>query len=116
MFTLLLLLIPISLVDTVSGLPFFIVPLMVLLGADAPYFNSACYLTGIFLSYTAVGFLAVFGLDQLFDLINQQFQRVLTDPHTIELILQIIIGFALMVVGNLAKLLVTAQPKLRLDS
>ena len=103
MLTLLLLLIPISLVDTASGLPFFIVPLIVLLGSDAPYFGSACYMTGIFLSYTAMGFVAVFGLDQLFDLINQQFHRVLTDPHTIELILQIIIGCALVVVGNRAK-------------
>ena len=103
MFTLLLLPIPICLLDTASSLPFFIVPLIVLLGSDAPYFSSACYLTGIFLSYTAVGFVAVFGLNQLFDLINQQFHRVLTDPHTIELILQIIVGLALMVVGNRGK-------------
>ena len=50
-----------------------------------------------------MGFVAVFGLDQIFDLINQQFHRVLTDPHTIELLLQIIIGFALVVVGARAK-------------
>ena len=96
---LVLVLTPIALMDSTSITPLCIVVLAILLGGPSPLFRSTALLASVFLSYLAVGLLVLFGLQSVLDTINAYALEVWQDPNTEELILQILIGFVLVVAG-----------------
>jgi len=99
MLELLITLTPIGLIDSLSLLPFAVVVLAVLLGGPRPYLTSIGFLAGTMLSYFAAGVLIVFGLGALL----QQATRIVVEwwnnPRTIDYVLGMVVGAALIVLG-----------------
>ena len=94
-----LILTPIALLDSTSIIPLCIVLLVILLSGPSPLVRSAALLLGIFLTYTVCGLLILFGLESVFDAVNEYALRVWQDPNTEELIFQLILGLVLLVFG-----------------
>ncbi len=97
--TIILILTPISLVDSTSIIPLSILPLIILLSGRRPVLGSVAFLTGIFATYLILGILIALGLGSMFDQINVYLLQIWEHPDTIDLILQIIIGVILLVFG-----------------
>ena len=66
MATLLLIIIPISLLDSMSMVPLCIVPLATILGGSRPALGASSFLAGIFVVYAGGGILLLVVLDALF--------------------------------------------------
>ncbi len=96
---LILVLTPIALMDSTSIIPLCIVFLVILLGGPSPLLRSTALVAGVFVTYLACGLLVLFGLQSVLDAINAYAMKVWKDPNTQELIVQILIGFALLVAG-----------------
>ncbi|QDG78523.1 GAP family protein [Labrenzia sp. PHM005] len=96
---LLLVLTPIALLDSTSIVPLCIVVLIVLLGGPSPLFRSAALLAGVFLTYLACGLLVMFGLQSVFEAINDYAIKVWQAPNTAELMFQILVGVLLVMFG-----------------
>jgi cytochrome c biogenesis protein CcdA len=99
MMTLLLILTPISLLDSLSVVPLCIVPLAILLGGKRPILGPVMLIAGIFVTYFPFGLLLIFGLDHVLDRINEIIAELWKEPDTLDLILQIIIGLAMLIFG-----------------
>ncbi len=97
--TIILILTPISLVDSTSIIPLSILPLIILLSGRRPVLGSVAFLTGIFPTYLILGILILLGLSSVFDQINVHLTQIWKHPDTLYLILQIIIGVILLVFG-----------------
>ncbi len=97
--TIILILTPISLVDSTSIIPLSILPLIILLSGRRPVLGSVAFLTGIFATYLILGILIALGLGSMFDQINVYLLQIWKHPDTLDLITQIIIGVILLVFG-----------------
>jgi cytochrome c biogenesis protein CcdA len=97
---LLLVLSPIALFDSTSITPLCIVPLMILLSGPQPLRRSFAFLGGIFITYVICSLLVLFGLQSVFSELNEFFSERLKNPQTIDLLLQIAIGLAMIFFGS----------------
>ncbi len=97
--TIILILTPISLVDSTSIIPLSILPLIILLSGRRPVLGSVAFLTGIYATYLILGILIALGLSSMFDQINVYLTQIWKHPDTLDLITQIIIGVILLVFG-----------------
>ena len=97
--TLLGILTSISLVDSTSILPLCVVPLAVLLAGRRPVFGSAMFIAGVSLAYFGVGMLLLLSIDSFIDQFTAFIVQKWKHPDTIDLVLQIIIGFLLLILG-----------------
>jgi hypothetical protein len=95
----LLLLTPIALLDSLSMLPFGIVVLAVLLSGDRPYASSLSFLAGTAGSYFAAGLLIALGLGDLIGRASAAVSHRFWHPETIDYILGLAIGLALVFFG-----------------
>ncbi len=100
MLQLLIVLTPISLLDSMSAAPLFIVPLAVLLGGCRPLTRSLMLVAGIVVTYLPFGVLLLFGLDAVFDQVTEKLARFWNEePDTLDLLLQLMIGGAMLAFG-----------------
>ncbi len=100
MVELLLILTPISLLDSMSAVPFCIVPLAILLGGNRPLLSSLMFIAGIVISYFPFGLLLLFGLDMIFDWLTETLTAFLSkEPDTLDLVLQLAIGLVMVIFG-----------------
>lgn len=100
MTTLLLILTPISVLDSMSVVPLCIVPLAILLGGRQPLAGSLMFIAGIVVTYLPFGLLLLFGLDTAFDALGQMLVDYwYKEPDTLDLILQIVIGLVMLAFG-----------------
>ncbi len=97
--TIILILTPISLVDSSSIIPLSLLPLIILLSGRRPVLGSVAFLSGIFATYLILGILIALGLSSMFDQINVYLTQIWKHPDTLDLITQIIIGVILLVCG-----------------
>ncbi|UCE01885.1 MAG: GAP family protein [Candidatus Latescibacterota bacterium] len=99
MLDLLLVLTPISLIDSTSILAFGLVVLAVLLSGPRPYLASSSFLLGTALSYFAAGVLIVMGLGGAIGRVSAALVHWWKNPSTSDYVLGILVGSALMVFG-----------------
>jgi hypothetical protein len=97
---LLLVLSPIALFDSTSITPLCIVPLMILLGGAKPLRRSFAFLAGISITYLICSLLVLFGLQSVFTPLSEFLNERLKNPQTIDLLLQIAIGLAMLFFGS----------------
>jgi len=90
---------PISLIDSLSLLPFAVVVLAVLLSGPKPYLSSVSFLLGTVLSYFAAGVLIVFGLGELLQKFTTGIVHWFNNPRAIDYILSMVVGVALILLG-----------------
>ncbi|MCK5405826.1 MAG: GAP family protein, partial [Candidatus Krumholzibacteria bacterium] len=100
MIALLAILAPISLLDSTSMVPISIVPITTILAGRRALSGAIAFIAGIFVTYAAVGVLAVMGLDAVFTRLNAEFTRAWKHPDTLDFALQIVIGVVLIVIGQ----------------
>lgn len=99
MLGLLISLTPISLIDSLSLLPFAAVVLAMLLSGPRPYPNAISFLLGTMLSYFAAGMLIVFGLGEIIQRVTAGVVQWWNNPRAIDYILSIVVGIALILLG-----------------
>lgn len=99
MFTLLAMLTPIALIDSTSVVPLAIIPLLVLMSGKKALLGSFAFLASIFVTYLLCGVLLVIGINSVFDSIHDTARRIWTEPNTLEIWLQIVIGTVLTLLG-----------------
>lgn len=99
MTALVLLLTSIALLDSTSIVPLCIAPLVALLSSDRPLIGASSFLFGIFIVYLAFGILVLLGLGAIFAEIDAWVGSLWREPETIEIWLQITIGFVLLFFG-----------------
>lgn len=97
MISLLLILIVIALIDSTSMVPIAILPFAAILAGKRPILGAMSFITGIFVIYFLSGLLLFLGFDLVFDVIASRVSRWWNQPNTIELILQLFVGVALLV-------------------
>ena len=97
--TIIIILAPISLLDSISIIPLSFLPIIILLSGKRPILGSVAFLAGIFTTYLIFGILIAFGLSSMFDQINAYVTQIWKHPDTLDLILQIIIGVILLIFG-----------------
>jgi len=90
---------PISLLDSLSLLPFAVIPLAVLLAGQRPITGSVAFLLGIGLTYFVAGVLITFGLGEFIEVVTARLARWFTSPNTLDYWLSIGLGIALITVG-----------------
>ena len=90
---------PISLIDSLSLLPFAVVVLAVLLSGPKPYVAATSFLLGIFLSYFAAGVVIAWGLGEVIERVTAAIVHWFKNPSPLDYILSIVIGIALITVG-----------------
>ncbi len=96
---LLITLTPISLVDSLSVVPFSVVVLAVLLSGPKPYLSSVSFLLGTALSYFAAGVLIAVGLGAVVAQAADALVHWFKNPSALDYVLSVIIGFGLVVLG-----------------
>jgi hypothetical protein len=99
MLDLLVTLTPISLIDSLSLMPFAMVVLATLLSGPKPYVSSISFLLGTTLSYFAAGVLIAFGLGGLIERLTVSLVHRFWNPQAIDYWLSMVIGLALIVLG-----------------
>jgi cytochrome c biogenesis protein CcdA len=92
---------PIALFDSTSITPLCIVPLVVLFSGKRPTATASAFLLGIFLTYVVCSLVLLLGLQSVFEELNE----LVTDfihkhPDTLDLVLQGIIGLAMVFFGS----------------
>ncbi len=100
MLALLVVLTPISLLDSTSMVPISVVPLTTILSGRHGRGGAVAFIVGVFVTYTAIGILAVLGLDAVFARLNAEFTRFWKNPDTLDFALQIVIGIVLLIIGQ----------------
>ncbi len=90
---------PISLIDSLSLLPFAVVVLAVLLSGPKPYVAATSFLLGIFLSYFAAGVVIAWGLGAVIDRVTAALVHWFKNPSATDYILSMVIGVALIALG-----------------
>jgi len=99
MLDLLITLTTISLIDSVSMLPFAVVALAVLLSGRQPYFTATGFLLGIFVSYLAAGILIALGLGTTINRVTEALVHWFKNPNALDYYLSIVLGLALIFFG-----------------
>jgi cytochrome c biogenesis protein CcdA len=99
MLNLLVTLTPISLIDSLSIVPFAVVVLAVLLSGPSPYLSSVSFLLGTALSYFAAGVLIVVGLGGVIGQATDALVHWFKNPDAVDYVLSIVIGIGLIVLG-----------------
>ena len=94
---LLITLTPISLLDSLSLLPFAVVVLSMLFRAPRPYAGVVAFLSGLFASYFASGVLIAVGLGGIIERVTTAVVYWFWHPSAIDYILSIVVGIALIV-------------------
>jgi len=100
MLALIVVLTPISLLDSTSMVPISVVPLTTILAGRHGRAGAVAFIAGVFVTYAAIGVLAVLGLDAVFARLNAEFMRFLKNPDTLDFVLQIVIGIVLLIIGQ----------------
>jgi cytochrome c biogenesis protein CcdA len=100
MVSLLLVIAPIALVDSTSITPLCIVPLIMLLSKEQPILRASAFLFGIFAAYLVGSLLLLFGLQQIFEQVNEVVSQQLKNPDTLFLVVQIAIGACMLAFGT----------------
>jgi cytochrome c biogenesis protein CcdA len=98
--SLLLVIAPIALVDSTSITPLCIVPLIMLLSKEQPILRASAFLFGIFAAYLVGSLLLLFGLQQIFEQVNEVVIQQLKNPDTLFLVVQIVIGTCMLAFGT----------------
>jgi cytochrome c biogenesis protein CcdA len=75
------------------------IPMLLLLAGPRPYLTSFSFVFGVVLSYTLCGFLIVLGADVLLDRFAPAIERIMKNPNTLEILIQIAIGVVLLTFG-----------------
>jgi hypothetical protein len=97
MLELLLILTPISLLDSMSAVPIALIPLAIILNGRTPVMGSISFISGGFIVYFIFGIFILFGLDTLIDQYAATLiQYLKSQPDFIELMIQIIVGFIMI--------------------
>ena len=97
MLELLLTLTTISLLDSMSAVPIALVPLAIILNGRSPVAGSLSFISGGFIVYFIFGIFILLGMDSLIDEYAGKFIRyVKSEPDSIELVIQILIGFLMI--------------------
>ena len=99
MLDLLVTLTPISLIDSLSMLPFAVVILAVLLSGPRPYVAASAFLLGVFLSYFAAGVVIALGLGAIIQRVTEALVDWFKNPNALDYILSMVIGLALILGG-----------------
>ena len=89
----------IALLDSTSMILIGVVPLAAILGEKRPVFSAVGFLAGIFFVYAVTGLLLMFGLDAVIDVLRPVILRWWNQPNTPELVLQLVVGLAMLVVA-----------------
>ena len=97
--TLLAVLTPIALINSVAILPGGIAGVVAALGGRKPVLTASAFVAGKFVPHFAFGLLLTFGLDAAFDQLGVWTRDVWQDPATPVVVLQLIIGAVLVVFG-----------------
>ena len=117
MMTLLVILIPIALLDSLSIVPLCLIPLSVIFASKKPVANTVGLLAGISVVYVAGGLAILLGLDAMMDSIRPAVSRWWTDPNTLELIVQLLLGVVMLLFGaKAAKAQVADSDQRRTDA
>ncbi len=82
--------------DSVSIVPLCLVPLAVIFAGENRLTNILGLLGGILAVYFTGGLALLFGLDLLMDQVRTPIARWWTDPNTVELIVQLLIGVVML--------------------
>lgn len=91
---------PVALLDSMSMLPVCILPIIVLLTSERPVYFTLVFISGILVVYIPFGLLLVFGFNVVIDAVSDYLNNwIRNEPDGIQLILQFIIGTALLVLG-----------------
>ncbi|MFV2005638.1 MAG: GAP family protein [Gammaproteobacteria bacterium] len=97
MLELLLTLTTISLLDSMSAVPIALIPLAIILNGRNPVTGSLGFISGGFIVYFIFGIFILLGLDTLIDEFANKFIRYMkSEPDSIELLIQILIGFLMI--------------------
>jgi hypothetical protein len=99
MLDLLVTLTTISLIDSLSMLPFMVVALAVLLSHKQPYLTATAFLLGIFLSYLASGVVIALGLGRTINRVTATLVHWFKNPSALDYYFSIFIGLALIFLG-----------------
>lgn len=99
MLELLLVLTPISLIDSTSMMPFAVVVLAMLLSGPKPYLSSMNFVLGTALTYFAGGVLIAVGLGSLIESVSAALVHWWRNPSTLDYVLSLIVGVGLVFVG-----------------
>ncbi len=99
MLDLLITLTTISLIDSLSMLPFAVVALAVLLTGDTPYLTATGFLLGIFVAYFASGVVIALGLGETINRVTAALVHWFKNPNALDYYLSIVIGLALIFLG-----------------
>ena len=91
MISLLLILIPIALVDSISPVRFGL--LVTLLGRERPFASAGVFIVGVFSGYFILGFLISLGLDRFIDWLLPE------NPHPLDFGLSALVGLILLLLG-----------------
>jgi cytochrome c biogenesis protein CcdA len=75
------------------------VPMLLLLAGPRPYLTSFSFVLGVVISYTLCGFLIVLGADVLLDQFAPVIERIMKNPNTLEILIQIASGIVLLAFG-----------------
>ena len=89
----------ISLIDSLSMLPFAVVALAVLLSGNKPYLTATGFLLGVFLSYFASGVVIALGLGETIQRATAALVHWFKHPSALDYYLSIAIGIALIFFG-----------------
>ena len=89
----------ISLIDSLSMLPFAVLAMAVLLSGKQPYLTATGFLLGIFVSYFASGVVIALGLGETIQRVTAALVHWFKNPSALDYYLSIVIGLALIFLG-----------------
>ncbi len=79
--------------------PTAIVPMLLYMSGRRAVMVSTAFILGIFVAYAAFGVVIVLGVDAILDPLLPKLQRIMEDPNTLEIAIQIVLGIILLVFG-----------------
>ncbi|MGI9264082.1 MAG: GAP family protein [Gammaproteobacteria bacterium] len=99
MSTLLALLTPIALLNSIAKLPGGLAGVVTSLATPKPFLTASAYIFGKFVPFFVVGLLIAIGLDAAFDQTRSWARDIWQDPTGFIVVLQLVIGAAMVIVG-----------------
>ncbi len=99
MLTLLPILIPIALVDSLSMTPMALVLLIKILAGNKPYTTAVGFLSGLFISYLVMALAFLFGLSAFLHQANAWVSHRWSNPEPMDFAVEIILGVVLLAFG-----------------
>ncbi len=89
----------IALLDSLSMVPLCALPLSTMLGGPRPWAGASGFIGGIVSVYFAAGVGLLAGARVLLDRLNPVLERLWTDPYTLEIWIQVVLGAAMIGFG-----------------